>query len=77
MVALLLSLLELRRQAGEREGAERKAEIAERDVVVARKEEQVDDDAPQPCRDDVRAEPRLGRDTAATSSMTPTASMKV
>src|SRR5665213_2421664 len=53
------------RQAGERDGGEQEAEIAEGHVVEARDEEQVDDDATQPCSDQVRAVARLKRDDKA------------
>src|SRR3989442_15933859 len=57
--------VELHAQPREREGAERQAEVSQGDVVVARVEQQVRDDGPEPQRHDVGADPGLERDDQA------------
>src|SRR3712207_3329116 len=52
-------------QASQRERAEHETQVAERDVVVAPEEQEVEDDPQQPCRHDVAEEPGLEGDSQA------------
>src|SRR5262245_59431797 len=71
-------VVELPAQPGERQCAERSAEVAQDDVVEAGHQQQIDDDAPEPQRDDPG--PDSGQTATrrpAAISITPTASRNV
>src|SRR5205809_3327451 len=48
--------VKLRGESGERKGAQCQAQIAERNIVVTRDQQQIDDDAAEPCPDDHAAD---------------------
>ncbi|CDZ89726.1 hypothetical protein RHRU231_550012 [Rhodococcus ruber] len=52
-------------QPGQGEGGDRQSDVAQCDVEVAAQGEQIDDDAEQPCGDDVAADRRPDRDEDA------------
>jgi hypothetical protein len=65
-------------EPGHREGRDEQSEVAQRDVVVVARADQVDDDAGQPGGDDVAADAgRKATSTPAAISTTPTTIMMV
>ncbi len=65
-------------QPAERKRANGQAEVAQGDVVVRAEHQQIQDDAEQPCADDIRADARIAATSRpAAISTAPTTSMKV